>query len=307
MSNVYYAKKFWDNFASAWPKYYDMIMRDPTSLDRILNLVNILADELNKEIDFEFTFGEINRVPLSNAKAIVEMYISPKLLLKNVPLIEYMVECAPNLPNLNIIKYRSYHTRNELIEHIDYNLAHGTGGPPQIHTYNYSDFGCQWFSGVEKTNDANNTHTTLRPLINIVVLVKHNATNLLTRRPVTFILDDGKEEVIEKWLPTNANVIDILLINIIGEYNLVHNVGYMEFMPEDDPLIAPGSEFHELSDLRAAFQMLNNNKRVLTCQVCSRYEWQMKLSRCSKCMKTIYCSKTCQKFDYNSHKNICKK
>jgi hypothetical protein len=285
---------FWKNFEYAWPKYYEILLGDVVlNLERILNLITMLAGELTKEIDFELTYGEINRIPLPGSKNIVELYISPRLLLKNIPLVEYMFECAPTLPNLNIIKYRAYNHKDDLISEIEFKLPTGP------HTYKYGDFGCQWFSAVENDGDS------MRPLINMVILVKENATNILSKRPITFVLPDGKEQIMEKWLPTNANVVDIFLVNIIGEYNLIHNVGYIEFMPEDDPLIAPGSEFHELYDLRGAFQTLNNIKQTPMCKICYRCSWQTTLFQCAKCKKILYCGQICQRFDYATHKTIC--
>ena len=318
MSNI--TVEFWSNVSAAWAKYYQLIKENPAlNLERVLNLITMLAGDLYKSIDFEITYGEINRVSLDESRDLVELYISPKLLIKNISLMELLIANAPKLPNLSVVKYRAYHIKDELIASIDYDLSavkkdSSASNTPQIHTYNYEDFGCQWFSGVDKIPEtdlqpgrtaSNFNAKGMRPIINLVILVKKNAINLLTRKPVTFIMADGKEEVIEKWLPSVANVIDLFLINVIGEYNLVHNVGYIEFMPEDDPLIAPGSEFYELADLRAAFQMLNNNKQILNCNVCGRYEYQTKLARCSKCKKIVYCSKICQKTDFAFHKELC--
>ena len=317
MTDIHKVKECWANISAAWPKYYHLIKENPNvNLERVLNLITMLAGELTKSVDFEITYGEINRVLLDESSNLVELYISPKLLIKNIPIMNLLISNAPSLPNLNIVKYRAYHLKDTVIASIEYDLSNikdnaANSATPQFHTYNYEDFGCQWFSGVDSTDDASaqKTHQFnikgMRPIINLVILVKKNAANLLTRKPVTFIMADGKEEIIEKWLPSVANVIDLFLINIIGEYNLIHNVGYIEFMPEDDPLIAPGSEFYELADLRAAFQMLNNNKHVMYCNVCGRHEFQSKVARCSKCKKIVYCGRICQKTDYDIHKKLC--
>ncbi len=294
--------EFWENVVSAWPKYYKMIKNNPSlNLERVLNLITMLSGELSKRIDFEITYGEINRITVKESQDLVELYISPKLQLKNIPLLNLMIELIPEtskLPNLHVVKYRSYHVRDSVIASIEYNLSNNEH--PQYHNYKYEDFGCQWFSGIDTTENMEK-----RPIINIVILVKKNAINLLVKKPVTFILADGKEEVIEKWLPSVANVIDLFLINMIGEYNLVNNVGYIEFLPEDDPLIEPGSEFNELMSLRASFQILNNTQNMLFCNVCGRYEYQTKLSKCSKCKKVVYCSKLCQKANFTIHKELC--
>ena len=296
--------EFWDNFTAAWPKYYKLIQDNPAlNLERVLNLIILLAGDLSKDLDFELTYGQINRVALEDVKNLVELYISPKLVLNNVPIVNAMVMYAPKCPNLNIIKYRAYHLKDDVIAQIDHKMD-----TEDYHTFNYEDFGCQWFPGVDNTtvqNTAVPMQVNMRPIINLVILVRTNATKLLCRKPVTFVHPDGKEEVLDKWLPSKANVIDLLLINIIGEYNLIHNVGYIEFIPENDPLISPGSEFHELKDLRKAFEILNKSKNIRQCNVCDRYAWQTDLMRCTKCKKTMYCGKLCQKSDFNVHKLMC--
>ncbi len=117
--------------------------------------------------------------------------------------------------------------------------------------------------------------------------------------------EDKSEKKMLKWLPTKTNVVDILLVNIIGEYNLIHRTGYIEFLPEGDALIAAGSLFTELSDLQGAYTILDKTMNTQICQVCTRRDYQIHLMQCSKCKKTKYCCRECQVIDYPTHKKLC--
>jgi hypothetical protein len=81
----------------------------------------------------------------------------------------------------------------------------------------------------------------------------------------------------------------------------------VEFLPEGDPLIAEGSIFTELSDLRGKITLLEKmtGDDILICNTCDRKQYQAKLLVCSKCKQTKYCCKTCQKIDYPTHKKFC--
>ena len=278
---------FWKSMKNQWATLYEAITQGIDSdREKVLQLLHYFAGPLSPFLDFEITLGEVNRIYLGPVKSLVELYISPKLLLANVPIMEALVAAAIVLPNLNVIKYRSYNVKDPNISTIEY---------PDV-TYSYDDFGCQTFSGISENK---------RPLINIVIYVKKNATHLLTQKEMTFILEDKTEKKMLKWLPTKNQVVDILLVNIIGEYNLIHRTGYIEFLPEGDPLIAAGSLFTELSDLRAAYTMLDKTTNTKTCHLCTRRDYQKNLSICSRCKKTKYCCRNCQVIDFSTHKKLC--
>jgi len=276
----------WQEVVLNWTYIYNLLNSSShIERNKMLELFYRLSGELiTKYIDYEFTIGEVNRVYFPEANKLVELYISPKLLLKNVSIMEYVVSKAPNLPNLQIIKYRTYNIKDELISSIEYKNI----------TTNYDDFGCQYFNGINDKKEA---------LLNLVIYVKNPlAEQILKKREVTFIDDSKTETKLLKWLPTETNAIDLFLLNMIGEYNLIHRTGYIEFLPEGDPLITPGSVFTELSDLKGAYELLNTNSK---CHVCNRYTWQKPMLHCSKCKDTIYCGQVCQKIDFHNHKLFC--
>lgn len=279
---------FWESVQRQWNTIYQAAL-EGNDKDRhnILRLFHYFAGPLSDCVDFEITVGELNRTAFDSAKSVVEMYISPRLLKCNVPVIEALYKTRKSIPNLHVYKYRSYNAKDPLIATIEYDDA----------KFAYTDFGCQYFSGIseEKT-----------PLVNIAIYVRKDAAEkLLTKKEVTFILPDKTEQKHLKWLPTKTNVIDVLLTNIIGEFNLIHRTGYIEFLPEGDPLIATGSVFTELTDLRGAYAVLDKSMGIKKCVVCDRRSYQGIMAICSRCRKVNYCCRLCQIIDYPGHKTMC--
>jgi hypothetical protein len=283
-----HTKSFWLSFIRQWDVLYEALtVGIDSDRDKVLQLMSYFAGPLSHYLDFEITVGEVNRIFFEKTTSLVEIYVSPKMIRANVPIMESLVAAAPKLKNLHIIKYRSYNIKDPNIYTVEY----------QDVTYSYYDFGCQYFNGIDENK---------KPLINIVIYVKKAAAeSLLTQKEVTFILADKTEKKMVKWMPTKTNVIDVLLINIIGEYNYIHRTGYIEFLPEGDPLIAPGSIFTELSDLRNVYVIFDKTADTQTCQICARRDYQISLSRCSRCKKTKYCCVECQLIDYSVHKQMC--
>lgn len=277
---------------SNWPIMLSALTKGtPSDRDRTLQLLEFFAgEELFKHVDFELTVGELNRVYYDRAKDLVELYVSPRLRKENLPYVDAIYDryhAMRPLEGLTVYKYRSFHKSNELIEDIQY----------ADHTVRYLDIGCQ----------SNITADSLRsPTLSLVIYVKKPiADKILQKKPVTFVMPDGSHQVLDKWLPADHSAIDILLLNAIGEYNLMHHVSYIDFLPEGDPLIASSSVFTELGDLRQAIAQLDKLYNYSKCATCDRRSFQCKLLTCVKCKSTIYCSKVCQTIDYKTHKQMC--
>lgn len=344
--------KFWESVAKYWNSIYAGVSKgDPAQRARCLEVVNgFLSDELFKRIEIEMTYGEVNRMVLPNSKtaaALIELYISPRMLIDNVPLMEKIYDQRIKLDNLNVVKYRSFNINSDLATEVEQEYypvlteeekaiieeknkadassaaplattlantaspaatASATASPtdttdPIIFITKYEDLGCQTFKGYNEQK---------QPIMNIVMHVKKSiADKFLVKKKVTFIHpkdnhgNPSREEVLEKWLPDKLSVMDIFLTNAIGEYNLIHNVGYIEFMPEGDPLIAPGSVFTELSDLRQEILAIEKMKNTTCCATCGKRAIQCNLLRCSKCRKLYYCSVLCQSENFPIHKKFC--
>jgi hypothetical protein len=294
--------RFWLKFTECWNQLYQLVSSaDATVRTQGLELINgLLTDEAFQHIQIEATYGEINRAESSVSSALVELYISPRLLRTNIPLMEAYYAARPtSLPNLAIYKYRAYHPNDALIDTIEYPA---TDLLP-AYTANYLDVGCQSSIGYDGE--------TKMPVLNIVIYVKKALADVaLAKKTVTF-RDPAKpnEDIkMDKWLPNSSTVFDVLLVNVLGEFNLMHRVGYIEFLPEGDPMIAAGSIFSELADLKKDVALLEKNLALppLKCKYCERHQFQGTLLQCARCKTATYCSKLCQKADYSLHKKSCK-
>lgn len=293
-------KHFWDQFIAYWDKLYALIQGSHEQRIHALELINgLLTEEDFKRVQIEMTYGEVNRNPFPLAKDLVELYISPRALKGNIPLMEEYYNAKPsNLPNLAVYKYKSYNPNDPLIDNVVFPATETT---PE-YTANYTDLGYQSSTGYDAE--------TKKPVLNLVIYVKKPlADTILRKKKVTFKNPDSGEEPItlEKWLPHNSTVIDLFLLNTIGEFHLVNDVGYIEFLPDGDPLIADGSVFCELGDLRGDIKLLEASLRVhvIYCKVCDRHQCQGSLLACSRCKKSYYCNKICQRIDYSKHKVRC--
>lgn len=297
---------FWQKLADNWRDIYNNIIStvkkndQSDKLNNILYLLNLLlGDDLQKYIELEFTIGEINRTYYnSKYENIIELYISPKLKKENIIHMdniykEYIqhqnqrTNIYKKLENLSVIKYKAYNIKDALFEEIKYN----------DYIIKYYDFGIQTFIGYNEEK---------MPVLNLIIFVKKPLCDkILKKKKINVVMPDGSISEIEKWLPDETNAFDFIFNNIIGEYNFIHNIGYVEFLPEGDPLIAEGSVFTELNDIRKELVLLENIKNINICSVCGRRELQKNILMCSKCKKTKYCGYICQTIDYKTHKMFC--
>jgi len=291
----YHINAFWLSLTRQWEIIYKALTEGTDSdRSRVLDLLNFFAGPLTNNVSFEITVGEINRIAFPSSGQMIELYISVNLLKSNVPIMEEFYAKRMPCKNLTVFKYRSYNVKDPILTMIEY---------PDC-KYTYDDFGCQSFHTLDKSE------RTVRPIINLVIYVKKDAAaTLLEKKNVTFHDPDRKDAKpieLEKWLPVKTNVIDLLLCNIIGEYHLVHSVGYIEFLPEGDPLIAAGSVFTELSDLRGDFAILDKHRGMQSCATCTRRGYQTDLKQCGRCHESLYCCVECQRIDWTAHKTMCK-
>jgi hypothetical protein len=287
---------FWNKLKQNWSIIYKAFTvgnkNDVVRANQLLNF--FLGDNLNYYLEIESTVGEINRIGFDEAKEIVEIYISPRLKKDNIPYMEKLYSYAntysTSLHNLHVNKYRAYNPKDLLIKDIEFSN----------YVVNYTDVGCQINPGY----DTDDRH----PLANLVIYVKKTvADHILEKRKLTVIMPDKTTSQIEKWLPNDSSAIDALLLNVIGEYNLIHNIGYIELVPEGDPIIADGDVFTALSDIKGYVQILERCKNTKICNTCSRRDLQRNILTCTRCKVTTYCCKKCQIIDYKVHKNFCKK
>jgi hypothetical protein len=283
--------EFWQNFKGLWSSFHNqLITGDNDDRDAVVDTINgLLSKNLSNHIKIEISIGMLNHIIFEKAKHHVELYLCPRLLFENVPIMELMYKKRIRLPNLTVVKYKAYHPKDELIKDIE---------TPTL-KLSYIDIGCQTSMAYDEQK---------LPVLNLVIYVKKPiADHLLTKQPVRFRHPDGHVETVERWLPTDTNVIDILLLNVIGEYNFIHHIGYIDFLPEGDPLIAEGSVFNELSTIRDSLKLIHSMRKLdeIICHTCARTTLQTDIRRCSRCKKTYYCGLICQSIDFPEHKKRC--
>ena len=101
-------------------------------------------------------------------------------------------------------------------------------------------------------------------------------------------------------------IIDAYIDNIIGEYNLLNYIGYIELLPSDDKLIDANSTFTELADVRDMLKLVSKAYMLHTCAYCTYNQLQCSMLRCSKCKSIYYCNSICQMANWSTHKITCK-
>ena len=145
-------------------------------------------------------------------------------------------------------------------------------------------------------------------LLNLVIRVEKNiAKYILSKHAIIIKVPDEKTGKIEEkgrvvWLPKDSNIMTTFLLNIVGEYNLINNIGYIEFIPSDE---CETTSFMELAHIRKELQPIIKSK-CISCSVCDRKNYQCNLLRCGGCKNIYYCSKICQEINYVDHKRVCK-
>lgn len=291
-------KDFWDKLEENWIDIANNLIDDnPAIRKNALKCCNTLLQDLSDYVDLEFTVGEINRIYFEDYDNIIEMYISPKLSEDNIPIMNYIISQSRKLQQLRVYAYRAFNYKDDLIEEIAYD--------PETPIVKYTDFGCQYTNGIDDANPNDTTKSNRKPVIDLVILVKNPiAKHILSQREVTVMQQDGSKTSHFVWLPKkNNNIIDTILVNIIGDYNLIHRTRHIAFLPEDDPLIVADAKFEELGMLREMYEIISDKKR---CATCNRRNHQCQLKICTRCKETNYCSIDCQKIDFNNHKKFCK-
>jgi len=254
-----------------------------------LNIINnVLTKDLQKYIKIEFTFREINRLPLERFANYVQIYISPSGSKDNIPYMKNLYEKRISLPNLIVACYSAYHPRDEAILDINY--------PDENFIIKYTDFGVQSTYGYSQDG---------KPLLNLIILIKQPiASKIIKKEKIEFKNKNNEIESRELYLPNKYNAVSLILNNIIGEYNLINHIGYIELLPEDDPL-ASNSNFSELLEIREELNIILKHYNYKKCNYCEHHELQTALFRCSRCKKIYYCNKICQLSDWINHKFIC--
>jgi hypothetical protein len=277
--------EFWDKFNKNWSTNKTSILSG--SKVPLTNIISYIPKQIEKHIDLQITFNEINHMYIGGKfEGFIEIYISPRGNKNNVSVMKGLYNQRIKLPNLLISCYRCYNKMDILIKDINYNNF----------TVSYDDFGYQSQLGFENLPDGKN-----KPLLHLVICVKEKIVNkILKKQKINF-----KKSSRNVWIP-NSNTIEILLENIIGEYNMVNHIGYIEFLPETEISKLEETKFLELGDLKKEMDLIHKSYKYRSCNFCEHLELQTYLFKCTGCKLVYYCCKECQKYDWVSHKIICK-
>ena len=281
---------FWKCVRESWGNLYPTLMTGDRNV--LVFMQTQLLNRLGEFIELEITYGQVNKQNLEIAEGKIEMYLSPRLRNANIPVMEAMYDCyhkGPAIENLLVLKYKPYHPKDALIAEIDFKAFKAT----------YDDFGFQGSFGFSAEK---------KPVMNIVVMVKQPLASQILQKKTVYFNDKGQQSSREVWMSTSSNAVDLFLINILGEYNLLHHVGYIEMLPADDPLINEDAVFTELGDIRKSMEIINKQYSYSNCNYCQRHQLQVSMKRCSRCQCVNYCSSACQLRDWTTtHKAICVK
>jgi hypothetical protein len=141
-------------------------------------------------------------------------------------------------------------------------------------------------------------HDEKTPLLHIIINVSKDIINkILVKKNIVFPETKTSRLV---WFPKD-DLINIILYNIIGEYNLLNKIGYIEFISDEE---AKG-EFFSLEYLRTQIILMEKAQQEDICTICGRRPLQINnFINCSICSKNKYCSSICRKLDIQ-HSNFC--
>jgi hypothetical protein len=295
----YDAKPFFRLVCQAWHMIAEMLS-DPNLEVRekgILTIKGMMPPELESIIAFEATIGRVNNIYMKDqfennkkqAKLLdkldkrIELYISPKLSMDNIEALDRIYKDAIEIfqpilgDELGIYKYRVFCEKDPFVESVEIPSQSG------LISLTNDDIGIQHQLGYDEQKNMR---------IHLIIgILKPKAEQVL--KPVEI---KHENKVYNKWLPRDTQLIEIFLLNAMGEYAMTNIVGYLEFMPVDEL-----TNFEPL-DLARTITMIDNTK----CNICCRKKFQVeKLFKCSRCNKTIYCSPVCQLLGWPEHSKLC--
>lgn len=303
--------EFWLSLQANYPIIKNFI--DYGEYDAVEKMMNILKSDI-KNVELTFTIGLINSKPTNDEnKNILEIYISPAFKYDNIKYMEKLYEDRNhirdflNKENILISKYMPFHFGMEIP--IKYEIDSQA-------FVNVSDikYQCE-IVGIRK-DDKN-----VIPKVDIVIFITSALSNKLLKKEII----KGRSVLI----PSNC-IMDRILLNIIGEFNLLHNVNHIEFINEDTNIklmtlndiayhsnnnlkesknietIKPNkNHFKDIKFLREDLLLICKRKYTLKCNNCDKYSIQTDLLFCTKCRKIMYCSQFCMNMQKKYHLEVC--
>lgn len=107
--------------------------------------------------------------------------------------------------------------------------------------------------------------------------------------------DHLSQDLIQSYFPANASLSFLM--------TLIDNILYQSF---DDSRPQDVKNFFEQEiNICNPITCGGNEQNIVQCAKCRKFMCKHKIKRCSKCKQIRYCSKECQKADWDSHKSEC--
>ncbi len=316
-------------------------LSNPYSVLKMLNFLSErLPEEIRKHVVFACTSGMINQIELDDGKDIITFHISPIGNEANLVIVDHIYNklTASNIhPKIMFAKYLPYNFNNEIKESIEFEVGTddinfnlslnetNISSDQNKRTYklNYKQLGFCSNIGLKSTP------TGTRRVVNLIICVDKSIADVVLEKKTVVFENEKSREV---WFPKEFNgkipLMD-MVVEVVGEYNLIHHVGYMEFLnsaelhnikyadiigrdssdvPKNLDTTMNKVNFYEISDIRKDLDIVVKDYGYKQCTHCSVYDIQMKLFECEKCKTknvTYYCSNLCQRLHYPIHKVRC--
>lgn len=282
------AKQYWYDLSS-------ILVNPQTWTSDMTELIQHTANDLLPEPFKDRVYmcvmrGRVNMRRVESHRNMLEIYISPKVMRDNIPLIEILYATRFKAAHLIVSKFAPYYHSQNI----------NTLVPRDDFTLNYTDIAVHavygYFTGEQLG-------------MSIIVVVSDSvADHILQKRTVKFAHDNGEESTREVLMPDKSDAIDVLINQTLGEYNLLNHVLYIEYVHESDPiaknLLADG-KLDELATLRGKIACVVRQRAYRMCDYCKRLEIQATIYTCSSCQTSLYCSVACQRADRPEHRKIC--
>jgi hypothetical protein len=250
-------RMFWVRMQNNWKNIEKRILYGDYQTHAIVN--GYLSSKLQEMVDIQISYGEINRQCREGSKGNVELFISPRLGIRNIPYMKYIyrrgLQYIGNFDNLFVSCYDGYYRKNPIFENIKVDGV----------DISYEDFG---YNG---TLDEIKDGGEIKTVLHVIILVNPKKSK--------YLLDEKEYNIngVEKkvLLPNEKGIINNILINILGEFHLMSHVGYIEFITDEEKF--PNREFTELYDLRKDIEIISKNRNYRECAFCERKEYQADL------------------------------
>lgn len=302
------ALSFWQELASKWLELYPQLMNGPlTGRAALDGIHSMLGTRLASKLEFEVTVGQCNLQRLQEYEKHIELYISPRMQRENIVFMKALYDCRVEIPRLIVACYAPWNVNAPTVAAVrlvdglstlagDVRTAASNGAGDDAPTVlAYEDIGYLSNPGF----DTSNPLARPRALINIALMINPKLVPyVLESRTVSFAAD--KKTSRKVLVPTDGNALTIFLLAMVGEYNMLNRIGYIEYLNGNDP-ITDGSTFHEYSDIRADIRLVEaQNGRKPVCGHCGHSKQRVDLLRCA-CTKVWYCNTICQRAEWSVH------